>query len=82
MQSIRENDFECFAKTGVNAPRTMSPSTSDPINLVSCPGKLDRLQRSLGLVVAPERQAEMAQKWEAVSDKSPFAGVLPNSPKR
>src|SRR5271157_2573025 len=26
MQSMSENDFECLASTGVNAPETMSPS--------------------------------------------------------
>src|SRR6266852_3500978 len=26
MQSISENDFECFASTGVNTPETMSPN--------------------------------------------------------
>src|SRR5271157_3770844 len=26
MQSMSENDFECFASTGVNAPGTMSPN--------------------------------------------------------
>jgi len=26
MQSISENDFECLASTGVNAPETMFPS--------------------------------------------------------
>src|SRR5260370_16515835 len=30
MQSIRENDFECFASTGVNTPGTMLPSVSSP----------------------------------------------------
>jgi hypothetical protein len=27
MQSIRENDFECFARTGVNTPETMFPDS-------------------------------------------------------
>src|SRR5216684_38389 len=27
MQSMSENDFECFASTGVNTPVTMSPSS-------------------------------------------------------
>ena len=27
MQSMREKDFECFARTGVNAPGTELPST-------------------------------------------------------
>src|SRR6266567_5551483 len=27
MQSMRENDFECFASTGVNTPETMSPNS-------------------------------------------------------
>jgi len=26
MQSISENDFECFASTGVNTPETMLPT--------------------------------------------------------
>ena len=26
MQSIRENDFECFASTGMNSPETMRPN--------------------------------------------------------
>src|SRR5437660_10552768 len=25
IQSMSENDFECFARTGVNTPKTMSP---------------------------------------------------------
>src|SRR6267154_2661991 len=28
MQSMSENDFECFANTGVNTPGTMLPSSS------------------------------------------------------
>jgi hypothetical protein len=27
MQSINENDFECFASTGVNTPETMFPNS-------------------------------------------------------
>ena len=34
MQSIKENDFECFARTGVNAPETMFPY-SVPVNIGS-----------------------------------------------
>src|SRR5713101_3007670 len=30
MQSMSENDFECFASTGVNAPETMSPNRRGP----------------------------------------------------
>src|SRR6266851_6809796 len=33
MQSIRENDFECFARTGVNTPETMLPSSSSALLL-------------------------------------------------
>src|SRR5260370_38823389 len=32
MQSIRENDFECFASTGVNTPGTMPPNRRDPVH--------------------------------------------------
>ena len=31
MQSIRENDFECFARTGVNTLGTMSPKIWVPV---------------------------------------------------
>ncbi len=30
MQSMSENDFECFASTGVNTPGTMSPNPGYP----------------------------------------------------
>src|ERR1700747_469389 len=32
MQSMSENDFECFASTGVNTPGTMFPN-SGPVNI-------------------------------------------------
>jgi hypothetical protein len=33
MQSMSENDFECFASTGVNTPGTMLPSSSSELLL-------------------------------------------------
>ena len=32
MQSIRENDFECFASTGVNTLGTMLPNWGQPVS--------------------------------------------------
>jgi len=36
MQSISENDFECFASTGVNAPGTMFSTVELPGQALSC----------------------------------------------
>ena len=42
MQSISENDFECFASTGVNAPGTMFPSSNRMKRKIQpiCPARL------------------------------------------
>src|ERR1700732_3060448 len=40
MQSISENDLECFAGTGVNAPRTMFPDSS-PMSVFQKPASVE-----------------------------------------
>jgi hypothetical protein len=40
MQSISENDFECFAGTGVHAPRTMFPDSS-PMSVFQKPASVE-----------------------------------------
>src|SRR5437660_11853708 len=55
MQSISENDFECFASTGVNTPETMFPNSS-PANI--------RFPRRglLGQLRSPSAEAKFSPK--------------------
>jgi hypothetical protein len=62
MQSISENDSECFAGTGVNAPETMLPSLQ--FRLLGKAGAAVRFE------IRAMQEPKSRQRWKRIAARS------------